>query len=211
MKLYNMKQATNPRRVRIFLAEKGIDDVEFVDVDILAGENRDPEYTRINPRGTLPALELDDGVVIDESMAICRYFEALQPDPPLFGVDPLEQGRVEQWQRRIEFDGMMNVAAIFRNTAPQFATRSAPGAGPDTKQIPDMAERGRLMLPGFFRLVDDRLADSEFVAGDRVSVADITLFCTTGFMRWVNVEIPDDCPNLKRWNEAFLQRPSARA
>ena len=211
MKLYNMKQATNPRRVRIFLAEKGIDTVELVDVDILKGENRTEAYTAINPRGTLPALQLDDGTVIDESIAICRYFEALQPDPPLFGRDALEQARVEQWQRRIEFDGMMNVAAIFRNTAPQFATRSAPGSGPDTKQIPEMAERGRLMLPHFLKLVDARLSESTFVAGDNFSVADITLFCTTGFMRWVDVSIPDDCPNLKRWNDAFLERPSARA
>lgn len=210
MRLYNMKAATNPRRVRIFLAEKGID-VPMVDVDILAGENREKPYTDVNPRGTLPALELDDGTVIDESMAICRYFEALYPEPPLFGTPPLEQAQVEQWQRRIEFDGMMNVAAIFRNTAPQFATRSAPGAGPDTKQIPEMAERGKLMLPRFFTLVDAQLAEHEFVAGERLSVADISLYCTIGFARWVEVGIPEDCPNLSRWNEAFRQRPSAKA
>jgi glutathione S-transferase len=205
-----MKAATNPRRVRIFLAEKGID-VPMVDIDILAGENRSEAYLNVNPRGTLPALVLDDGTMIDESIAICRYFEVLQPDPPLFGRDALGQARVEQWQRRIEFDGMSNIAAIFRNTAPQWKTRAAPGSAPDTGQIPELAERGRALLPGFFRMVDEQLADNEFVAGDHVSVADITLYCTTGFARWVDVTIPEDCSNLQRWNAAFKARPSSRA
>ncbi|MBZ6378477.1 glutathione S-transferase family protein [Pacificimonas aurantium] len=205
-----MKQATNPRRVRIYLAEKGIE-VPTQDVDIMSGENRSEVYLAVNPRGTLPALQLDDGTVIDESIAICRYFETLHPQPPLFGIGALEQAQVEQWQRRIEFDGFFNVASVFRNTAPHFATRSAPGSAPDTRQIPDLAERGRILLPGFFRMVDDRLRDRQFVVGDTLTVADITLFCTIGFARWVDIGIPDDCPNLHRWNEAFRQRPSAKA
>lgn len=210
MKLYNMHHATNPKRVRIYLAEKGID-VPMVDIDIMTGENRAPDYLKVNPRGTLPALVLDDGTVIDESIAICRYFEALNPDPPLFGTGALAQARVEQWQRRVELDGFFNVAAVFRNTAPQFATRAAPGAAPDTKQIPDLAERGMALLPGFFRLVDAQLAEHEYIAGEAFSIADITLFCTIGFARWVKIGIPEDAPNLARWNAAFLERKSAKA
>jgi|TARA_R100000501_G_scaffold17911_1_gene34699 glutathione S-transferase len=210
MKLYDMKRAPNPRRVRIFLAEKGIE-VPMVEVDIVSGENRAPEFLATNPRGTLPVLQLDDGTLIDESMAICRYFEARHPDPPLFGRDPLEQAKVEQWQRRIELDGLYNVAGIFRNTAPHLAERAAPGAAPDMKQIPELAERSRALLPGFFRMVESQLADQEYVAGGNYSVADITLFCTIGFARWVDVGIPDDAPNLQRWNAAMMQRPSAKA
>ncbi|MGB7406333.1 MAG: glutathione S-transferase family protein [Pacificimonas sp.] len=210
MKLYNMHQATNPKRVRIFLSEKGIE-VPMVDIDIAAGENREADYLAVNPRGTLPALVLDDGTVIDESIAICRWFEAQHPEPPLFGTTPLQIARIEQWQRRVELDGFFNVASVFRNTAPHFANRAAPGSSPDTKQIPELAERGMALLPGFFRMVDDQLAENEYIAGEMLSVADITLFCTIGFARWVKVGIPDDSPNLKRWNEAFLARPSAKA
>ncbi|MBV7257085.1 glutathione S-transferase family protein [Pacificimonas sp. WHA3] len=210
MRLYNMKAATNPRRVRIFLAEKGVE-IPMVDIDIMSGENRSDAYLAINPRGTLPALELDDGTVIDESVAICRYIEALHPEPPLFGTGALGQAQVEQWQRRVELDGFFNVAGIFRNIAPQFATRAAPGAAPDTKQIPELAERSRALLPRFFSIVDAQLAEHEFIAGETYSIADITLFCTIGFARWVKIGIPDDCRNLNRWNEAMLTRPSAKA
>ncbi|MEO0500390.1 MAG: glutathione binding-like protein, partial [Pseudomonadota bacterium] len=183
----------------------------MVDVDIAAGENRADDYLAVNPRGTLPALQLDDGTVIDESIAICRYFEAQQPEPALFGSTPLEIARAEQWQRRVELDGFFNVASIFRNTAPHFANHAAPGAVPDTKQIPALAERGMALLPGFFAMVERQLSDHEFLAGDRYSVADITLFCTIGFARWVKVGIPDDCPHLAAWNERMLARPSAKA
>ncbi len=210
MKLYNMKQATNPRRVRIFLAEKGIE-IEMVDIDIGTGENRSDDYLAINSRGTLPTLVLDDGTIIDESIAICRYFENIQPDPPLFGTAPLQKAQIEMWQRRVELDGFFNVAAVFRNTAPHFADRAAPGSAPDAKQIPELAERGMTMLPGFFRMVDRQLAEHEFIAGDSFSVADITLFCTIGFARWIKVGIPADAPHVNRWNEAFLARPSAKA
>lgn len=117
MRLYDMTLAPNPRRVRIFLAEKGIE-VPRVEIDIQKGENLEPDYLAINPRGVVPTLVLDDGTILDESIAICRYFEALQPEPNLFGRDPLEIARVEAWQRRIEFEGLFNIAAAFRNSRP---------------------------------------------------------------------------------------------
>lgn len=210
MKLYDMVKAPNPRRVRIFLAEKSID-VERQEVDISSGQNRQPDYLTRVRRGVVPALELDDGTIIDESIAICRYFEALQPDPPLFGSDPLGIARIESWQRRIEFDGMINVAAIFRNTAPHFAERAAPGAAPNTAQIPAMAERGLSLLPGFWSLLNEQLADTPFIAGPDFSVADITGLVTVDFAKWVKQRIPDDAPNVQRWYEQVSARPSAAA
>lgn len=210
MKLYDMTMAPNPRRVRIFLAEKGLE-VPMEEVDIRAGANRSAEYLSVSPRGVLPALELDDGTLIDESIAICRYFEAEHPDPPLFGESAVEQAQVECWQRRVELDGFMNVAAIFRNTAPHFATRAAPGAAPDLKQIPEMAERGRALLPGFFSMLDNRLAESEYLAGDRYSIADITGLVTIDFAKWVKLDIPAEHDHVRRWHKAVSSRPSAKA
>ena len=210
MKLYDMTMAPNPRRVRIFLAEKGVE-VPTEQIDIGAGANRTPEYFAKVPRGVVPALELDDGTVIDESIAICRYFEAQQPDPPLFGTEPLEIARIESWQRRIEFDGMGSIAAIFRNTAPHFATRAMPGAAPDLPQIPQMAERGAALMPGFWSMLDAQLGDHEYIAGDSYSVADITGLVAVDFAKWVKQAIPEDAKNVKRWHEAVSARPSAKA
>jgi glutathione S-transferase len=210
MKLYDMTQAPNPRRVRIFLAEKGID-VPKVEVDIPSGANRAPAYLAVNPRGTVPALELDDGSVIDESIAICRYFELLQPEPNLMGRDARDAATIESWQRRIEFDGMFAVASIFRNTAPHFATRAQPGSAPDLPQIPALAERGQALLPGFFAMLDGRLANTEFIAGDRFTIADITALVTVDFARWVKARIPSEHAHTQRWYAAVSARPSARA
>ena len=210
MKLYDMKMAPNPRRVRIFLAEKGID-MPKEEVDIPSGGNRTEDYMRRVPRGVVPALELDDGTVIDESIAICRYFEAKQPDPPLFGREPLEIARIESWQRRIEFDGFLNIAAIFRNTAPHFKDRGMPGAAPDLPQIPAMAERGQALVPGFFKMLDRQLAGSRFVAGDSYSVADITGLVAIDFAKWVKIAIPEEAGHVQRWHEEVSARPSANA
>jgi glutathione S-transferase len=210
MKLYDMTQAPNPRRVRIFLAEKGIE-VPKVEIDIPSGANRSPEYLAINPRGTIPTLQLDDGTIIDESIAICRYFELLQPEPNLMGRTPLEAARIESWQRRIEFDGMFAVASVFRNTAPHFATRAQPGSAPDLPQIPAMAERGRALLPGFFAMLEARLGASEFLGGDRFSIADITALVTVDFARWIKARLPEENVHTRRWYEAVSARPSAKA
>lgn len=210
MKLYDMRQAPNPRRVRIFLAEKGID-VDRVEIDIGSGANLQPAYLTINPRGVLPALKLADGTVIDESEAICRFFDAQQPEPNLFGVGAREAGLVAMWSRRCEFEGMSSVASIFRNTAPQFAGRAGPGAGAPSPQIPALADRGANQLKRFFAMIEARLAVSEWLAGDRYTVADITGLVTIDFAKWVKVRIPEENAATSRWYEAASSRPSARA
>jgi glutathione S-transferase len=205
-----MVQAPNPRRVRIFLAEKGIE-IERVEIDIPAGQNRTPEYLAINPRGVVPTLRLDDGSIIDESIAICRYFEGLQAEPNLMGRDAREAATIEMWQRHVEFDGMFQVASIFRNTAPHFAARAHPGSAPDLPQIAALAERGRALVPRFFDMLEKQLANNTFVAGDRFTVADISALVTVDFARWVKVRVPESCVQLHRWYAAVSARPSAAA
>lgn len=210
MKLYDMKMAPNPRRVRMFLAEKGIE-VPRVEVDIQAGENLRPEYLAINPRGVVPTLRLDDGTVLDESIAICRYFEELHPEPNLFGTTPLERAQVESWQRRMEFEGMFNIAAAFRNAMPAYADRGAPGAGPPTPQIPELAERGMLMARHWMDGLEARLAASPYLAGDRFTVADITAFICVDFAKWVGLRAGEAHPALGLWYQGIKARPSAAA
>jgi glutathione S-transferase len=210
MKLYDMKQAPNPRRVRMFLAEKGIS-VPMAEVDIQSGANLLPEYLAINPRGVVPTLVLDDGSILDESIAICRYFEGLQPEPNLFGRDPLETARIDSWQRRMEFEGMFNIAAAFRNAMPAYADRGSPGAGPPTPQIPALAERGLQLARVWMTALDARLGDSPHVAVDRFTVADITAFICIDFAKWVGLRATDDQPNLKDWYARVKARPSAAA
>lgn len=210
MRLYDMTLAPNPRRVRIFLAEKGIE-VPRVEIDIQKGENLEPDYLAINPRGVVPTLVLDDGTILDESIAICRYFEALQPEPNLFGRDPLEIARVEAWQRRIEFEGLFNIAAAFRNSRPAYADRAAPGAGPPTPQIPELAERGLLLARGFLDTLEQRLGESPFVAGPRFTVADITAIVCLDFARWVGLKAEAAHPTVAGWHRAMKARPSTSA
>ncbi len=210
MKLYDMKQAPNPRRVRIFLAEKGIE-IPSQQIDIGAGENLKAPFLAINPRGTLPTLQFDDGSIIDESIAICRYFEMSQPEPNLMGRDAMEAAIIECWQRQMEFDGIMSVASIFRNTAPNFAKRARPGSGPDTPQIPALAERGSILLSAFYESLNTRLGETEFIAGDRYTIADITAFVTVDFAKWVKMRVPEAHSNTQRWYDAISARPSSTA
>jgi glutathione S-transferase len=210
MKLYDYEKAPNPRRVRIFLAEKGIT-VPRVQVDIVTGENLTPSFLAINPRGVLPVLELDDGTLIDESIAICRYFEELQPDPPLFGTDPKSKAVIESWQRHIEFDGLAQIADAYRNSSPLFAQRVLPGNVGRVDAIPALVERGKAGTLRFFKRLDDRLAASEYIAGNRYSVADITALVACGFARWIKVSIPEDHVHLLRWHALVSARPSSSA
>lgn len=210
MKLYDMKKAPNARRVRIFLAEKGVD-IPREEVDIMAGANLQPAYLAVNPRGLVPTLVLDDGQTINESLAICRYVEGLHPEPNLFGRDPLEQARVEQWQRRMEFDGLFNIAAIFRNTAPAYADRGAAGTGPATPQIPDMAARGQLLAQQWMDRLEQRLAGREWLAADRFTLADITAFVCLDFAKWVNLRATDAHPNVQAYHARIKARPSSAA
>ena len=163
MKLYDYTMAPNPRRVRIFLAEKGIE-IEKVQVDIPAGENLAPEFRAINPRGLLPTLVLDDGTVIDESVAICLYFESLHPDPPLIGTDAKTRAVVASAQRHMEFDGLQSVADAFRNANPAFANRSISGSE-GVPAVPGLVERGQAAAARFYTSLNDTLGGSEFVAG----------------------------------------------
>ena len=210
MKLYDMKLAPNPRRVRMFLAEKGID-VPCIETDVVKGDNLKPAFLAVNPRGLIPTLQLDDGTVIDESVAICRYFEAVQPEPNLMGRTPVELGLIESWQRRIELDGMMAVAWMFRNSVPQFATRPYPGNKPGAAQMPELIERGRALLMDFYAMMDAHMADRAHVVCDRFTIADITLLVTLDFAKWVKMRPGPDHPNLLRWHESAQQRPSAAA
>jgi glutathione S-transferase len=203
MKLYDSKMAPNPRRTRIFLAEKGID-VPTEQVDMMKMEHRTPEYTAINPLQRMPALVLDDGTVITESLAICRYFEALQPEPPLFGVGAKESALVEMWSRRVENNFFATVAAVFRHLHPAMKELEVP-------QVPAWAEANRPRVTAFLELLDGELAKREFIAGDRFSIADITALCTVDFMKPARLSVPEGAANVKRWHAAVSARPSAKA
>ena len=202
MKLYNLPPGTNPRRVRIFLAEKGIQ-VPMVDIDMMKDEHRTPDFLAINPLGTLPVLELDDGTILTESIAICRYFEALHPEPPLFGRTALEQAQVEMWDRRIELEFMRPISEAFRHGDDFWKDRLT--------QVPDYAEVARERVFENLSWLDDRLADREFIATDDYTVADISAQC--GFLLGKNTgtPIPETCANVLRWFEAVTHRPTARA
>jgi glutathione S-transferase len=210
MKLYDMRAAPNPRRVRIFLAEKGVE-IPREEVDIAAGANLEPAYLAVNPRGVVPTLVLDDGRILDESIAICRFFEALNPEPNLFGTTPFEQAEIESWQRRMEFEGMFNIAAAFRNTAPAYEDRGAAGALPPTPQIPAMAERGLLLARHWMDRLESHLAEREFVAAGRFTVADITAFVSLDFAKWVGLRAGESHPNLVAYHARIKARPSSGA
>jgi glutathione S-transferase len=209
MKFYDCATAPSPRRVRIFLAEKGIA-VPTVQVNLRAGEQFTPEFRAINPDCTVPVLELDDGVRIFDAIGICVYFEAVQPDPPLMGASPAERGLVAAWQRRCERDGFYALMDAFRNATPGLKGRAVPG--PDSyDQIPALAERGRARLARFFESMNRRFAQSEFVAGPRYSIADITALVTVDWAGGIKMTIPDGASSLKRWHAAVSARPSAKA
>ena len=210
MKLYDCAIAPNPRRARIFIAEKGLE-LTRVEVDILGGENLASAYLAINPRGLLPTLELDDGTRIDEVVSICRYLEELYPSPPLLGTTAIERALVSSRQRQMEFDGMIAASEVFRNTSPLFATRSLPGNPDGVTAIPQLVTRGNQTLVRFFAALEKYLGQSEFVAGDRYTLADITALCAVDFAGWSQIGIPESCAHTQRWYAAASARPSAKA
>lgn len=209
MKLYDYTMAPNPRRVRIFLAEKGIE-VEKVQVDIPAGENIAAEFRAINPRGLLPTLVLDDGTAIDESVAICQYFEERHPEPPLMGTDAKSKAVIASAQRHMEWDGLMPVAEAFRNGNPAFANRATAGSE-GVAAVPALVERGMASARRFYTTLNDTLANAEYVAGDTFSIADITAFCVVDFAKWVQLRATAEHPHIQRWYAAVSSRPSAQA
>jgi glutathione S-transferase len=203
MKLYDAGRAPNPRRVRIFLAEKGVE-VPLVPIDLGRLEHKAPAFVAVNPLQRTPALELDDGTVLTESIAICRYFEELHPEPPLFGTNALERARVEMWQRRLEFGLLGTVASVFRHLHPAMAEMEVP-------QVAAWGETNKPKVIEFLRFLDGELGDRAYVAGDRFSVADITGLVGLDFMKPAKIGLPEELANVRRWHERLAARPSAQA
>lgn len=209
MKLWDCQLAPNPRRARIFIAEKGLD-IARQEVNILAGENLQPEYLKVNPWGTLPALELDDGTVIAESPCIFRYLETLHPEPNLLGTDAVETAQIGAWERFGEMNGMAAIGEFFRNKSAPFATRAMPGfAGVNT--LPELIERGRQRAAWYYLQIEQRLGAAQYMAGNRFSAADITALCAVDFGNAVGLGIPPGNANTLRWHKDVSARPSAKA
>jgi glutathione S-transferase len=209
MKLYDWDGAPNPRRVRIFLAEKGLtvptEDAGGTPMTLSAA------YVARYPFAMVPMLELDDGTCIGEAMAICRYFEELHPTPPLMGTGARGKALVEMWERRAYDEGIIGCAEVVRNTHPGLEGRAIPGHPDPIPQIAALVERGRRRLARFFAVFDLQLAAGPFVAGEAYTVADITALCAVDFARAFAIVPPGAHPNLMRWHAEVSARPSARA
>ena len=209
MKLYDFPKAPNPRRLRIYLAEKGIE-IPTELVDLASGEQRRDEFMRKNPLGTVPMLELDDGEVIVDSLVICRYLEELNPEPPLLGKTPLERARVNWWLRRIEHEGLFSVADCFRNKTPHFADRAFPGAK-NVAQIEALITRGYQRTLDFFEMLDEHLKDREFVATGDYTLADISAQVVVDFAAWIKAVPGEELTALRSWHQRMASRASADA
>lgn len=209
MRFYDCKTAPSPRRVRIFMAEKRIE-IPTIQVDLRSGEHLAPAFETINPWRTVPVLELDDGTRISEAVAVCRYLEESWPEPALMGRTAKEKAVIAMWEHRFEIDGFLAVAEAFRNASPGFRGRALTGQAP-CEQIPELAERGRARVDRFFAVLDERLADSPFVAGDDYTVADITAQVAVDFAAWIKKRIPESFTHARRWHRAVSARPSAGA
>ena len=204
MKLYTSHRAPNPRRVRWVMAEKGVADVELVEIDIMSGDHKTPEYRARVGVPHVPALELDDGTTISESIAICRYLEAMYPEPNLFGHDAREQAVVEMWTRRNEFYLANPIMLSVRHSHPALAALEA-------TQVPQVADYNRVGAERFMRTLDRHLADHEFIAIDRFTIADIVAVVGLDFARLVRYRPPEELTHLARWLETCRARPAAKA
>lgn len=203
MKLYDTIMAPNPRRVRWIMAEKGITDVEIVQVNLLAGEHRTPEYRGRAGLSHLPSLELDDGTCITESVAIGRYLESLHPEPNMFGRDPLETAVIEMWTRRCEIYLANPLMLFTRFTHPALSALEAPH--------PEVAAYNRATAERFLKVLDRQLEGREFVAADRITVADVVAYVGIDFGRLVRYAPDPAFQNLARWRKALKARPAANA
>ncbi len=201
MKVYSFRSAPNPTKLRIYLAEKGLE-IPIQEVDLTKGEQRSPEFLRKNPSGALPVLELDDGTCLAESLVIIEYLEELHAEPPMIGTTPLERALTRRLERMADLGVLSRVGRIFHNTRAVL-----PGATPN----PAIADHVRSELPGALAVLDAEVGDRPFVAGDRPTIADCTLCAAFHFARLGGIEIDPSCRNLARWYEAFLERPSASA
>jgi glutathione S-transferase len=202
MKLYDAKSAPNPRRVRVFVAEKGMT-IPTVEVDLNGRENHTSAFREKNPLGGVPVLELDDGTCIAESVAICRYLEGIQPEPPLMGTDPKDRAVVEMWQRRMELEIFQPIANVFVHTHEWFKGRRP--------QVPEYGEACRTHVLARLRWLDEVLATRPYVAGERYTIADITALVGIDWGRVTKTRVPAECTSVLRWHELVSNRPSARA
>lgn len=202
MKIFQTQQAPNPRRVRIFLAEKGVE-VAYEELDLMKGELKTPEFTKVNSFQRVPVLVLDDGTAIAESMAICRYFEAMKPEPALFGKDALDIAKVEMWNRRVELYLLFPVAQAFRHLHPAMANLEVP-------QIAAWGDANKPKALETLSVLDEGLGRSRHIAGDAYSVADITALVAIDFMKPARIQRPDSLKNLARWYDEVSTRPSAK-
>ncbi|WP_166263431.1 glutathione S-transferase family protein [Marinobacter caseinilyticus] len=203
MKIYETKTAPNPRRVRMFMAEKGLlEKAEFIQVDLLKGENLTPEYAARNPMKKVPVMELDDGTCISETMAICRYFEEAYPERPLLGSGALDKAQTEQWIRWIEFYFFMPTGMCFQHTSGYFKDRMNP--------IKEWGEECRATVEKFFHFLNAHLERNTFICGDEFTAADINAFTTIDFNKVNNIRIQPEQTHLKAWYERVKARPSAQ-
>ena len=203
MKLYDFTMAPNPRRVRIFMVEKGVE-VPMVQVNLMTAENRQPPFLAKNPMGGVPVLELDDGTLISESVAICRYFEEQKPEPPLMGVDAKDRAVVEMWNRRLELNLLFTVASVFRHLHPAMKEMEQP-------QVPQWAEANKPRVLDFLTLLDAQLKGRPYVTGTDFTVADITGLVAIDLMKPAKLGVPDHLLQVRRWHAEVSLRPSASA
>ncbi|MEL6870314.1 MAG: glutathione S-transferase family protein [Pseudomonadota bacterium] len=207
MLFFDCQPAPSPRRVRMFIAEKGMD-VPVQQVDLGNQEQLGESFRRINPDCTVPVLQLDDGRTLTETVAICAYLEAVHPEPPLLGRDDYERAAVLEWNAKIEQQGLSAVAEAFRNHAKGFSGRAMTGAD-NHEQIPALVPRGRRRAESFLVKFNAHLDGREFIVGDQFTMADITALITIDMSGWIKLPVPEDCAHLRRWHAAVRARPSA--
>ncbi len=208
MKFYDCATAPSPRRVRVFCAEKGLE-LPTVQVDLANGEQHGEAFQAVNPRCTVPVLQLDDGTCLTETLAICSYLEAVFPSPALLGQDAKQRALILQWNARIEAEGLSATAEALRNASRAFQDRALPGAQP-CAQVPQLAERGRQRTQRFLNMLDAHLADTPYVAGGHFSLADITALVAVDFAGWIKLGVGER-RYLGRWHRSVSARPSAAA
>lgn len=207
MRLFDCSTAPSPRRVRFFAAEKNLE-LELVPIDLASGQQFSEAYRAINPDCVVPALELDDGSCITEVNAICQYLEEIQPQPTLFGSNAKERAIAVMWNAKAEQQGLWAMADAFRNHAHGLKGRALPGPQ-GYEQIPELAERGKRRVLAFFQMLDARLAEHEYLAGERFTIADITAVVTVDFAARLKIDIGEQAPNLARWYASVSARPGA--
>jgi glutathione S-transferase len=203
MKLYSAPYAPNPRRVTMFIAEKGITDIEIVTLDLQAGEHRTPAFKALSPLSQIPTLELDDGRSLTESRAICTYLDAIYPDPPLMGRDAFERAEVEMWDRRVELMLSMPIMMWMRHGMPVMARL-------EKNQNAGVAEANQATAMRMVKWFDTQLADRAFIAGDRLTIADLTALAGLDFAKMAKWRPGEDTPHLKRWRDMMAERPAGK-